>query len=190
MLSRRHTLLGGLAAGVGAGIALGVAPGTALANSVEAEAAAAKAAQFTGRFRLAPSKRQQERVVALIDELVSEMNPMIRDLARQRMLETIVPKAGMEMLVSGGKVIVKQPKVPIQMVPDDGSPVNWTNAHGDRVTLRFRFDGDSLVQKFDGRGDRKNVLRLEGDDRLRMRSTINASVFPRPLRFRLSYKRA
>ena len=116
---------------------------------------------------------------------------MIRGIARRKLLEAneVVGELGFSLggdpLVAsfvGGRIIES---------PRGGAAVEWVDQFGDTVKVSQRWSNGKLVQRiFDANGSRTNVYRFGDDGRMTMSVTIEAAQLPKPLRYRLSYRKA
>lgn len=180
---KRALLLAALASIVAVGPGIGPAP------AVAAEAGAA--VEFEWSYRYAGGKAGRAAVEQAVDEVVADMNVMIRGIARRKLLEAneVVGELGFSLggdpLVAsfvGGRIIES---------PRGGAAVEWVDQFGDTVKVSQRWSNGKLVQRiFDANGSRTNVYRFGDDGRMTMSVTIEAAQLPKPLRYRLSYRKA
>ncbi|MCX4241730.1 hypothetical protein [Paraliomyxa miuraensis] len=158
--------------------------------SSDASATVANAnAELEQSFRYAGGNKGRVAIEQAVDEAIADMSPLIRGIARTRLLEvntvieTIDFSLGSDTLRTsyiGGRIIES---------PASGAAVRWVNQFGDTVNVSQRWSDGKLVQRiFDGNGSRTNVYRFSEDGQsMTMSVTIKADRLPKPIRYRLRY---
>jgi hypothetical protein len=206
--ARLDAVRGARVAGVGAivvfcaalcGVLL-VAEPIAGAGTVEARAAGAGAAEAPARaqqvprfersYRYAGAKAGKKAIEEAVEEAVKRMNPLIRGIARRRMLEAnkIIPELGFHL--GGDTLVASYVGGRIIEAPADGTSVPWTDQFGDTIRVSHRLRGSTLDQTMAGaKGDRRNRYRFSADGTMTMSVEIRSSRLPEPLRYQVSYRR-
>lgn len=190
---RRRTqalLLGAIACPTESGASV-----TAVADVPEAVVvadSAAPAVRISGNYRYAGGEKQRQALIDAIEDVIAEMNFIARPIARKRLLESNLPSAELQLVVTDDEIIVARPGRPTVSAPRDGSMIVWESPDGDEFEVRHRLiSDDELVQEFVGDGNRsENVFKLDdGGTRVVVATTITADRLPKTLRFKMTYRR-
>ena len=171
------TMVGGVA---GTGLVVIARPGKAAASS-------------SGRYVFAGGTREENRRREAVEAVVSEVNVMIRGLARDRILEGTAPKTPLDIHIdpSSNQGWLDSPSMPRIAGPLNGSPFSWRTAKGDRNSVTMSWGSESLLVRFLGDGaDSRYQYRFQPDQgRMTLAVVIRHRMMPSPLRFRQSYRR-
>jgi hypothetical protein len=159
--------------------------------SAWASPAWAASPSVVGEFRYAGGKKQRERFEAAVEEVVAELNMLIRGLARSKIMESQTPSAAVEILQTGSDVIVRRTGAPEIRGPANGTPFRWKNRYRDELELRMRLNGAKLEIRFKGEKSRTTTTYTASEDgsRMTLRTTIKDPRLPKPLRLSFAYKR-
>ena len=166
----------------------------AIAAGEDATAAAAgvsetQADRFVGRYAFAGGGAERTALHDAIEELVAQLNSVIRGVARDKLTETnpvfekvsIERKAG-ELVLSYGSHT--------NVCKLDGSASEVEGIDGSSLKCRLSMDGDALVHRADGsRGGRVNTFTIGENGRLTMKSRIHSKMMPADLRYTLTFAR-
>ena len=176
LLQRRSLLLAG-----GAWI-LCLAPGMARADD----------STVPGRYRYAGGKAQRERFEAAVEFVVSDLNLLVRPIARSKLLESQRPAANIDISHDASRVTVERDGAPQIRGPADGTPFSWKNRYGDKLELRMSLEAARLQIRFKGKHSRTvtTYRSSEGGSKLSMLTIIKDPRLPRPLSYGFGYKRA
>ena len=173
-------------------LSMGVAPLLAepLWSAPRAHAASAAAA-WNGLYVFVGGDAERRRVVAAIDEVVSSLNVVSRNLARARLLEASTPYAALNLEVSANEISVALDDHQV-VSPRSGGAVRTSTPTGVRAAVRQQLFGRSLIQVLHTRsGTRQNRFQLSADGaRLAVEVRIAAERLPHELEYTLSYRRA
>jgi hypothetical protein len=102
-------------------------------------------------------------VVAAIDEVVSSLNVVSRNLARARLLEASTPYAALNLEVSANEISVALDDHQV-VSPRSGEAVRTSTPTGVRAAVRQQLFGRSLIQVLHTRsGTRQNRFQLSAD---------------------------
>ena len=161
--------------------------------AVAAEATRATQAprRFERSYRYSGGAAGREAIEAAVEQTVRKMNPLIRSIARRRMLEAnaVIPELGFDLgkdtivaSYAGGRIIE---------TPADGRAVPWTDQFGDRIRVSHRMVGATLLQTMSGsNGDRINRYTFSADGTtMSMAVEIRSDKLPAPLRYTVAYRR-
>lgn len=162
-------------------------PHTAAAAELDAPTA-----RITGTYRYAGGEKQRQQLIDAIEDVIADMNFIARPIARKRLLESNLPSAELQLIVTEDEIVVARPGRPTVSAPRDGSTIVWESPDGDKFEVRHRLVSDvELVQEFVGDGNRsENVFKLDDDgSRVVVATTISANRLPKTLRFRMTYRR-
>jgi hypothetical protein len=146
-----------------------------------------KADEYTGRYRFVGGTEEKGKVVRAIEKIVEQMNPFIRDMARDRLRKTNQVPEHVEIVRKNSRLLVKLGERRY-VAPLDGSVVKVEGVTGE--TLRYRVDlGDSsLQQDFQGpRGQRHNRFDRDGET-LELGVVVSSDKLPESLKYTLTFE--
>jgi hypothetical protein len=190
---RRRTqalLLGAIACPTESGASLSDAPdvpSTAVVTELDAPTV-----RITGTYSYAGGDKQRQQLIDAVEDVIADMNFIARPIARKRLLESNMPSAELQLVVTDDEIVVARPGRPTVSAPRDGSTIVWESPDGDKFEVRHRLVSETeLVQEFVGDGNRsENVFKLdESGSRVHVSTTIAADRLPKTLRFRMTYRR-
>ena len=171
-----------------------VMPGAAAVTCLAANSALAaeSAGPLSGVFKYVGGSRQRARLDAAIEDVVSQMNFMVRGIARSRLQDGLQPKPLIKLDVRSSHARLVIPGVPDVEGPLDGSPCKWRSPEGELMTLRLRHDGNVLDFRYvgSGGGSRMTYRFNEDASRVQLRSAVDHQRLPGTIRYSLSYARA
>lgn len=146
-----------------------------------------------GTFVYSGGRAQEQRRAAAVEEVVQEVNVIIRGMARERILKGTAPKSPLEITVDplARVASLRAPTMPLLRGTTDGRPVAWKTASGDRNTVNITQREEVLSFRFRGNGgDSRYVYRFAPDGQsLVLQASVSHRLMPKSLRFRLSYRR-
>jgi hypothetical protein len=177
-------LVGALAACDVGGLSLDEEPVTAAAVTDT------QADRFIGEYSFAGGNKEREALTAAIEDLVSEINAIVRGTARKKLTATNPPFASVGIARKGDALTFTfdgRDKV----CKLDGSATTVDALDGGTLECRLAIDGDTLVQRLDGgaRGGRVNRFSVTEGGRLKMKVRIHSKLMPKDMRYTLTYKR-
>lgn len=151
---------------------------------------AAKVGEIVGRYRFVGGEAERAAREAAIDQVVSDMNVIVRGTARRRLAAASEIPAGLSLSLRGDLLTVRLPEG-AYAAPLDGSVVKVAGPSGDPVSLRHQLVGDAGVrQHFDSDdGRRVNLCEPLADGRLRIHVTLHSPKLPKPLRYAMTFAR-
>jgi len=149
--------------------------------------------RYAGTYRYVGGGAEIEALDEAIDEVVSQMNFLIRGIARRRLRAPNLPSKEVTISVDDDEICIDRPGQPKVSAPADGKPITWRHPDdGDVFEVRHGIDEHGvLYQRFKGeRSVSRNrfVLSENGKD-LTIHTEITAERLPAPLRFKMSYQR-
>jgi hypothetical protein len=175
-------------------LALGVflvSSGPMVATAEARTATTEASARFERSYRYSGGEAGKKAIEAAVEETVRKMNPLIRSIARRRMLEAnaVIPELGFKL--SGDMIVASYVGGRIVEAPADGRAVSWTDQFGDAIRVSHRLRGDVLVQTMVGsKGDRRNHYQFADDGQtMTMSVEIRSDKLPAPLRYSVTYRR-
>lgn len=153
--------------------------------------AATPARCLSGRYRYVGGAPQREQLLQSIDEVVSEMNFVVRPIARSRISEAVSPNRPLEFDFDGGAVTFRNPALPPLRADLGGTPTRWTNQDGATMTVHATLDGTTLKLQFTGDGANSHYTYrfCEETGRLQVRARVTHDRLPKALTYRLNYRR-
>ena len=147
-----------------------------------------------GAYHYAGGERELEEIEGSIDEVVDQMNILIRGIARRRIKGPNLPANRLTLGLSNGQIRISRAGQPDIAAPADGTAVKWRNPeNGNELTVIHRLGADGvLLQKLVGdRGTSTSQFELASDAvRLTVRTVIRADQLAAPIRFSATYQRA
>lgn len=146
--------------------------------------------RFVGHYRFSGGAAQREAVAQAIDDVVADMNPLVRSIARERLARgNRVPDA---LLVQReGDVMWISFDDRKQGAALDGTTDTVEGSDGSKLRYRISVSESELRQSFEGdRGSRENRMRRKGDGQLVVDVEVRSEQLPKTLRYRLSFARA
>jgi hypothetical protein len=152
-------------------------------------AVAARAADFSGTFRLVPE--ESDDIDAAIERAIRPMGFVIRPFARRRLRKINTPCARLTIGASADAVVVVgDAQAPIR-TPLNGVPISWKREDGEPFTVSAAWDGGVFEQTFaSGTGRRINRYSLSADGRmLTMHVAVSGGGLPGTLVYTLVYQR-
>ncbi len=158
-----------------------------------AEAPDSAVQPFIGTYTYAGGDAQIKALDQAIDEVVDQMNFLIRGIARRRLRTPNLPSKEVSVFVENGQIRIERPGQPEVSAPEDGRPITWRHPRdGDVFQVSHGIDDQGvLYQRFEGeRSVSLNRFVLSEDqERLTIHTVITADRLPAPLRFKMTYER-
>jgi len=148
--------------------------------------------RVVGHYRFTGGTAEVDALYAAIEDVVKDMNFIIRPIARNRLRKANIPSNELQISVSDGSIHVVRPGQAIVSAPADGSLIAWKGQDGDRFRVRHRLlDSDRLMQEFYGDGNHSvNIYAVrDGGSEVEVRTEIDADLLPKTLRYSMSYER-
>jgi hypothetical protein len=92
---------------------------------------------------------------------------------------------------SGANTVVTIDGKTPRQAPANGSATDWTREDGEKLKLSMQWDGARLVETLKAEdGQRVNAYSIAPDGSMVLQVTITSPRLPKPLTYRLAYKRA
>jgi hypothetical protein len=162
------------------------------AVSLDADVATEQAPEelraFAGEYTFAGGETERQALRDAVDGVVAEMNPLVRGIARDRLLESNAIAGKVAIAADGREVTVSFDDRAYTAVLG-ASAVEVTGLTGDALQLTHRLSGKRLVQMFAGkRGSRRNVITARGKQ-LRIAVTVTSESLPGDLVYQLTFAR-
>lgn len=146
-----------------------------------------------GTYVFSGGRRQEQRRIAAVEEVVQEINVLIRGMARERITKGTAPKSPLEITVDPSQRVasLRAPTMPLLRGSTEGRPFAWKTAAGDRNTVTIIQKEEVLSLRFRGNGgDSRYVYRFAPDGQsLVLSASVTHRLMPKSLRFRLSYRK-
>jgi hypothetical protein len=145
--------------------------------------------RFVGSYKFSGGDRERKAHDEAIEDVVSEMNFLVRSIARKRLREGTRIPSRVEISRKGNQLTLTFDGR-VYSAPINGGAVEVETVTGDTVELRYRVSGKRIEQHFAGDdGGRVNVMILGDDGNLKMKVRVFSSKLPKDLRFELTYSR-
>lgn len=152
---------------------------------------AQEAPSFDGTYVFAGGEPQRAALTKALDDVIAQMNVVMRSLAQKQLHERINVSPQMVIRTEGDRLHIEHPPLPPRTVPVDGSALPMRNLVGDRVSVTYRMVEGVLVEVIaQGRSSQTNRYRLSPDGRqVTFDAAIRSPVLPAVIRYRLTYRR-
>lgn len=163
----------------------------ALALGATALAPSALAAAPTLMGSYAVDMAKSDSVPDAIEKALSQVNPIIKLVARGRLTSTNVVNATITLSASGGNLTVVRAGAPVMTGPSNGSSFRWAREDGEMLDVSLKLTGNHLVQTFKAKeGQRTNTYDLNPDGKgMKVAVRVTSDKLPTPLTYTLAYKR-
>ena len=184
-----RTLLAGalclvLACNVSDALAAGDEPVEAGAGVTEVDAD-----RFVGRYAFAGGEAQRAALRQAIEDLVAQLNAMIRNMAREKIAETNPVFDVISIERNGDELVLKYDGL-TNACKLDGSASEVKGIDGGTLTCRLSMDGEALVHRVKGsRGGRVNTFTVNKSGKLTMKTRIHSKMMPADLLYTLTFAR-
>jgi len=144
---------------------------------------------FEGTYTYAGGESQRAALSKAIEDVVSQMNALIRSVARTKLTSRIGIAPRLSFRRDGETLILTHPPLPSRPLRFGGQPLAMRNQSGDDVTVVHRRQGQAIVEIIRcGRSTRTITYRLQGQTMI-VSVNIQSPFLPTPIRFALSYHR-
>ena len=149
--------------------------------------------KYLGTYRYVGGDTDIEALDRAIEDVVSQMNFLIRGIARRRLRDPNLPSKEVTITSDDGQIRIDRPGQPPVSAPVDGKAITWRHPEdGDVFRVQHGIDArGELYQRFEGeRSVSRNRFVLSDDgNALSIHTFIQADRLPAPLRFQMSYRR-
>jgi hypothetical protein len=131
-------------------------------------------------------------IKAAINAAVSNMNFIVKPIARSRLTKTNPAYQRISITREGTEIVVAfDTRKPVRM-PADGTSIKWTREDGEKFDVKVARQDTQLTQTFVAEdGQRVNDFRLEADpNMMTLHITLTSEKLDKPMVYKLAYKRA
>ncbi len=195
-MSRVKNLLSNSVVGpliLGVALITGPSVATAAADEVAEAPAERTASDFIGSYRYVGGESEQERAYAAVDEIVDNLNFMIRGMARRALRKPTTPPKSANIQITGDVITIAGGvgKAPVS-ITINGPAVDYKGDDGKTYKMSMRFRGGKLVQKIVGHNSTTiKTYRLSEDGaRLKIKTKISHPMMHKPLEYKFTYRRS
>lgn len=144
---------------------------------------------FNGVWRFAGGDAERRALEASVARAVQGMGFIIEGIAAGRLRERNPIPDVLTIRVANNVVEYTGLQGRVFRSPADGSPVQTQNPQGEPITLSTRVTGNLMVRLGSrAEGSRREELRVQGNT-LIVDGVVSSSRLPRPLTYRLTYRR-
>ncbi|HCH64794.1 MAG: hypothetical protein CL927_08625 [Deltaproteobacteria bacterium] len=164
--------------------------GMMLGQATEPQAAASPHSVQGTWTQQTPGPELQEHLDQAVGDVVSDLNIMIRELARRKL--SGVTKVCGEYVLSVEPTVVRLgcDGGPVHVLPRDGQPYQTTNPAGQPVQGTVEVTDEAVILSWQG-GAGKRVNHFERSEAgLRLSVTVSSENMPRPLKWQVDYGRS
>jgi hypothetical protein len=165
-----------------------VATGAWLLGGPGALAAPARPTELLGAYRFAGGQRERDALERAIDEVASEMSPLVRGIVRKKLRQATAIAAQLRIEADESHLTVRFDKVTWR-APLDGRRVPVKAVTGDDLELWYEVSERTIDQRFSGDEKGQHNRFWLDDDRLQFRARIFAEALPKDLLYGLTYER-
>ena len=145
--------------------------------------------RLAGSFRFAGGGRERAARDAAIEQVVEEMNFLVRGIARKRLREANRIRERVAISRSSDKLTIRLDGQPYTATIN-GPPVDMVAHDGMEVKLSYRIANGRIEQTLQGaEGGRTNHFEVDGKGRLTVQVRVFSEKLPKDVRYRLTYAR-
>jgi hypothetical protein len=173
---RRRSLLLGTLSGAGA---LLVGTEAHAANIVET---------LLGAYRHADPEKERRDVAAAIEEVVNQMSSLVRSTAREK-LKAANPIPASLVIAADKQSFMLAYDGELFAAPLDGKPVKVKSKAGEEMALQLTVAKSAVEQRFWSEDKSRRNGFAFSDWKLVIAVTVEATLLPKPLQYRLTYSR-
>jgi hypothetical protein len=158
-----------------------------------AEASDPALRRFAGTYGYVGGETEIKALDRAIDQVVDQMNFLIRGIARRRLRAPNLPSKQVSVFLEKGQIRIDRPGQPEVSAPADGKSITWRHpTDGDVFQVSHGIDdGGVLYQRFEGERSvsRNRFILGKEEKRLTIHTVITADRLPAALRFKMTYER-
>jgi hypothetical protein len=148
----------------------------------------ARVDRYVGTFRYVGGVAQREALEAAIDDVVSEMNPLTRSIARSRLKATNPIPSEVRVSRTEGLVFIAFDDRS-HTCNLDGSKTKTIGITGDELDYHLELKGTRMRQVFVGdRGGRSNAFSLGAEGKLTVSVEVTSPQLPKSLAYTLTFR--
>lgn len=144
---------------------------------------------WAAQYRFVGGTAERDALAGAIDDVVSEMNILAREIARGRLSDSNpIPKK--ITIGRNGEVLAIAFDDRSYEAPLDGSKTRVQGITGDMLRYHVVVAEKRLDQVFDGdQGGRHNTMRRRGDTGMAMQVKVTSERLPKALEYKLTFRR-
>lgn len=170
-------------------LALAIGSGPSSAHSQSDAGQPAAAPSLAGVYRNVASDGGRAAIVAGTDEALSHAGPVVRSLARPRLLDNNPPVHKMTIRLDGGRASVTYGGFRTYRGPlGGGSPLEQRAPDGSDVRVHYQMERGALVEIAEARQGSGRIRYARNGDNLVVRTVIESRFLPAPIRFTLRFR--
>jgi hypothetical protein len=144
---------------------------------------------IVGTYRFVGGKSDRDALDAAIEGVVSEMNVLVRGIARDRLRESNAIPGKIKVLRNGDALSIAFDERTYE-ARLDGSATEVVGITGDTLRYHVELLPKGVRQEFDGDGGgRTNTMSAREEGRLDVAVEVRSGRLPGPLRYRLAFRR-
>ncbi|MEZ4298714.1 MAG: hypothetical protein R3B70_27435 [Polyangiaceae bacterium] len=165
--------------------------GASLAVLLPRELLAADGAEkaYHGTYKFDGGDKERDARDAAIEGVVSELNILIRSIARDRLKAAMAIQKTITITSDATNLSISLDSL-VYAAPIAGGTVKVTGVTGDKLDLSYGISSAKIDQKFKGdEGGRTNTFTKSGD-KLVMNVRVYSDKLPKDLKFKLTYKKS
>lgn len=148
-----------------------------------------QASPFAGVWRFAGGDAERRAFEAAVQRAVQGMGWIIEGMAAGRIRDSSPIPDTITIRVQNNQIEYIGVRGRLIRSPADGTTIQTTNAQGEPISLSTRINGNQMVRNGSrSEGTRREVLTVNGNT-LVIEGTVSASRLPRPLVYRLTFRR-
>ena len=157
-------------------------------TATELAAATEDVKAFAGEFTFSGGEAEREAMRQAVEDAVAEMNPLIRGIARDRLLASNAIPDAAKVHPEGDVVTIGFDDREYTASLGAG-PIEVVGSSGDPLKLTHRLTGGKLVQDFVGdKGGRTNTLGVGGET-LTVDVRVHSTKLPKDVTYRMTFTR-
>lgn len=147
---------------------------------------------YAGTYVFVGGEKQKQRVTQAIEDVVQQLNVLIRPIARDRLGPPNAIPHRIHVSANEDFTTITLDQRTIRAQVNGKQPVNATDVYGKPVQFWHKLQQGHLIEHAVGKGGtKKNVFILSEDGKkLIIDVTMDSKQLPAPIKYRLTYRRA
>lgn len=161
--------------------------------SVQAQPKAAESStsdvdRFVGQYAVVGAARAENAVEQAIDSVVSQMNVLVREIARRRLQESNKVPQGLKVRREGKALVIGFDGREYKAVPG-GPATQVVGVNGNELAYTVSLQGGRIRQRFQGEdGGRINGLSRAEDGTVTVHVEVHSEKLPAPVKYALHFR--
>ncbi len=187
---RRRSVAAGIAAAWIVAAVFATTVGAPRPGHTQAASDLAVVARLVGQYRNAATDGGRGAIESATDAALDEARPLVRALARPRILRNNPPFERVAIALEGNDVEVAFDDDRSYRAPLGGASIARRSPGGSAMDVSYRIEGDALVSIAVARQGSSRTTYVLDDDVLLVTTVIESDRLPAPVRFTMRFQRS